>query len=65
MSMYHGPHGDGSASPVRDRARDGSPFEEDGLAMSVNHLHAVHHFHGTEAKRCVKDSSGFPVRQRC
>ena len=35
------------------------PLEEDGLA--VNHLHAVHHFHGTEAKKVRKGFLRFPL----
>ena len=56
--VYHGPHGDGT-SLVRVVLVTVHPLEEDGLA--VNHLHAVHHFHGTEAEKVCKGFQRFPL----
>ena len=56
--VYHGPHGDGT-SIVRVVLVTVHPLEEDGLA--VNHLHAVHHFHGTETEKVRKGFLRFPL----
>ena len=56
--VYHGSYADGA--PL-----DGfvlvavHPLEEDGLA--VNQLHAVHHFHGTEAEKMRKGFQRFSL----
>ena len=56
--VYHGSYADGAPFDGFVLVAVHS-LEEDGPA--VNHLHAVHHFHGTEAEKVRKGFQRFPL----